>query len=116
LPSFTVVGLGFQVRHGLGDVGQLAVGLFLLAQGFLQQFEGFLVAHLLGPGADGAVGGDFVVLGFLGTGDEGGVGFSLADFTQNFVSFGDDAFHAFAFLPAGSFAQRFEDLFKTGDV
>src|SRR5579872_2899180 len=48
---------GVDVDLALGDLRELLVGGLLLLQRLVQQVEGRVPAQLLGPGAEGAVGG-----------------------------------------------------------
>src|SRR4051812_44741601 len=58
------------VDRAFRELGQQFVCLLLLRERLLEQVENVLVAELLGPGAEAAVGGDLVVLDLLGRGDQ----------------------------------------------
>jgi len=58
--------LSLGVGDALGDSSQFFVGGFFFFQRLTEEFEGVVVAHLFGSGAEAAVGRDFVMFNFLG--------------------------------------------------
>src|SRR5579864_5159842 len=109
--------LGFDVDLGLGKLGELVVGLFLLLEGLLEHLHGLLGAEDLRVGADGAVGGNLVMLDTLRGGDQPGidhVGIALR--LDHLLAFLDQAFHAVAGLALRPLAERAEQPLQAGDV
>jgi hypothetical protein len=91
---------GHRVRGGgvnaIGDGGQELVGVFLFVENAVEDLGCFVFAEELGPGAESAIDGDFVMLDLLGAGDEGdvtdgGVGCVL-DVVFGFGDEGGDSF------------------------
>src|SRR4029078_4410016 len=52
----------FGIDGLIGQLGQRLVGLFLLGQSLIEQFDGILHAEFCGPGLERSVAGDLVVL------------------------------------------------------
>src|SRR6185437_15408044 len=105
------------VRDAFRNLGQLFVGVGFFLFGLPEELQRFVVAHLLSPGAERAVAGDFVMLDFLAGGNDPGVqrgGIFL--FFHDVIAFGDESLHGFARFAFEGFIQRFGDLFQSGNV
>src|SRR6478609_237699 len=106
-----------EVDHGGGELGQRVIGRLFLVQRRLQQPCGVLHAELLGPGAQGAVAGDLVVLDRLRGCEQAGVERRrVLELLHDLGAFVGDAVDRFARLAAGRLAQHLEDLVQTFDL
>src|SRR5207248_10982563 len=79
-----------------GDIGQPLVGLFFFIEGFLQQGGCFIQFQEVRPGAQTPIRSNFVMLDFLGGGDQGCVFYSLLGLFHHFFGFGNQTLHGVA--------------------
>src|SRR3954465_239036 len=106
-----------EVDHGGGELGQGVIGRLFLVQRRLQQLCRVLHAELLGPGAQRAVAGDFVMLDRLRGCEQAGVERrSVLELLHDLGAFIGDAVDRFARLATGRLAQHLEDLVQTFDL
>src|SRR6266576_885219 len=93
----------FQVDGSFGDFVELLVGSFFFIKRRREQFGGFRFVEKGGPGAQRAVGGNFVVFDFLGGADESSVAGFLFDQLRALLN---QSLHGFALFGFGFFAER----------
>lgn len=92
-----------RIDGAFGDGGEGGIGAFFFGEGFFEDIGGGFMAEVPGPGGEGAVDGDFIMLDFLGGEDE----FGIAAGMQDFHAFFDKALHAFAGM---AFGRRFKEV------
>ena len=96
-----------------GERGEVFVGGIFFVESFFQKVGGIIHIEELRPTAQTAVGGDFVMLDFLGGANQRGVAEILLD---QFRTFGDEALHALGFPGRGFFTENVENLLYSSDV
>jgi hypothetical protein len=100
-----------------GQRGQCLVRGFFLVQRLLKEIRGFVIAELVSPFGQAAIGSDFVVFDFLGGADEGRVDRRTAFVTRdNFIGFLDEANNGFAFPASNISLEGLEDSLEPDDV
>src|SRR5581483_11073580 len=97
------------IDGAFGNTREFFVGGFFL----LEEFDGVIFTENFRPGAQAAVGGDFVMLDLLCGGDVGGVAFLLTDQLGCLL---DEALHALALLALRRGVEDFEYLFQATNV
>ena len=102
-----------RINDGLRDESEFFIRGLFLVQCLLENLDDLVMPERNGPGGQGAVGGDLVMLGFLGGGDQGGIAFIFLDQLLRFL---DEAFHPFTPFAAGLLFERAEDMTKTLDL
>ncbi len=95
----------------LGYLGQLVVGRFFLGEDFAEQFDGIVMPEQDSPFLEEAVGCPFVMLHFLGGGDQSGIdGRRGREFLVDLCSFLPQAVGRFAGFAFRLFADDSLDL------
>jgi hypothetical protein len=92
---------------------EVFVGGIFFVEGFFEKVRGVVHVQELSPTAQAAVGGDFVVLDFLGGANKRGV---AEIFLDEFGTFGDETLHGLGLAGGGFFAEYVENLLYTTDV